>query len=193
MAFNFPGPYQVIIEYTVDGLTHNLALNCDVVGDPAPGTVMSSIDVVTRGGGSDTIITAVEDLVTILKQWYTAADTFVKFDLWKYTPYSFDKLWISTHSLAISGTSGSSTVKAGELIFTARTQEGGLWKLTLEESVVGTFEKTAWGAVGGTAATLLALVEGTDNWMLARDTSYPIAGMNYLHGQNERIFRKRYR
>jgi hypothetical protein len=43
------------------------------------------------------------------------------------------------------------------------------------------------------AATLLALVEGTDNWMLARDTSYPIAGMNYLHGQNERIFRKRYR
>jgi hypothetical protein len=79
------------------------------------------------------------------------------------------------------------------MIFTFRTLEGGLMKINIEEGNRASGISIAAGALTGTEADFVAYVVSDDGWFLGRDTSYPIAAL-YLHpGQNEAIFKARYR
>jgi len=197
MALNFPGPYILEIEYSVDGLTHRQALNCDVDSDQPPGSALSTFDFKTRGGSTVQADTAVEAYAALMKELYTDDCTIDVAHLWYVTPESFDRTWRTSYAIGETGTDAVNTYnKAAEFMFTFRTVEGGHMRLVYEETYTGNdFSKNSVGVLtpSGAYDNVVQFVISTDNWILARDTSYPIAGLYFLRGQNEVLFRKRWR
>lgn len=201
MALNFPGPYELRLYYTVtigtQILTHVARYNLAVNGPIAPGTEFPDIQVVRRSGVD---LTAGGQLNTVLVAWVTLIKAkfpnTVNFDyaeLWRYTPFSFEADYVSTYPLDIPGTAGGSVVPAGQEIWTFRTLEGGIMKLSfMETNVAPGATRSAGTAVGGDA-TIRDFVIGSNNWILARDTSYPFSAIKIHPGQNEAVFKKRFR
>jgi hypothetical protein len=193
MTLNFPGPYAVEIAYTVDGLTHTQTVNCDVTNSPAPGSLFSDCTVQKKGGGTDDLDALVDEWIDLLAAVCPDDITFTTGTLWEYTPESFDRRWIADYSIGVAGDGGDPYTPASEYIWTFRTQEGGNMQIRLEEVTISAFGKTAAGAIGGAPGAVVDYLVGDGGWILARDTSYPVVGLYVLRGQNEAIFKKRYR
>ena len=195
MALNFPGPYGIQIKYLTDGIEHVQNINCDVTNSPEPGETFDNITVRTKDGGSKDLDTAVDEWVALLAPFISDDSEFTVADLFEYTPDSFERRWIASYSLGVDGTNVSPHTPAGEYVFTFRTYEGGVMQIRLEEGPIGTAGRFAMGAYGsGTPLGDLRLyLIGDGGWIIARDTSYPVQGLYMLLGQNEAIFKVRYR
>ncbi len=193
MALNFPGPYEVELRYTVSGLIHTQRINCDVVGTPSPGDLPASINLVSRDASNPVLTTAVTAWVTLIKAAFNTATTFDDFTLWKYTPLTFDKTFISTGTLAIAGTDAALHVANIQQILTFRTQEGGPMRVVLMEVTSANELRTSYAASSALYQTFMDFVSGLSSWFLARDTSYAIASLNVVGGQNEALFKIRNR
>lgn len=193
MTLNFPGPYQVDINYIVDTLDHKITLNCSTVEPQSPGADFADIEVNTRAIGPRNLQFAIDALVEILQPFYNADCSFTTAALYKVADMSFVRTWISEYTIGEDGTDVGDYVKASEQIMTFRSGEGGIMKFTLEETIYGQYGRVSGGAVTGDAADLRDYINADSTWVLARDTSYPIATLNWNLGQNETVFRKRYR
>lgn len=194
MAQNFPGPYEVEIEYVVGDLRHIHRVSCDVVSAPAPGTDPTLIELQTKGGTPKTLDAAIDEYIPLVQPFFSASDaSFVGYNFWKYEPQTFDRSFITTAQIGLNGTNPSPYVKAGQGTYTFRSSEGGRMRLTwLEHSLEGFFV-TEFADLGADASAYMSYVLSSGGWILARDTSYPIVGLRQLRGQNEVIFRKRFR
>lgn len=193
---NFPGPYEVRINYTVNAsavvLSHQQRLNVRVDGDPLPGEVFTAIDVLRRDDTTDLLSDKVDEWVALLQPAFSNQATFVNAELWKYEALSFEASFVGTYAIGLAGTAGTAQ-PAGQAIFTFRTQEGGIMKLSLMESNItpgGTVPYT--GMATEQKAIADAIQYGTAFW-LARDTSYPFAFIAMHPGRNEVLFKKRFR
>ena len=194
MALNFPGPYGIEFSYTVDSLTHRQNVNCSLTTTPDPGISFSDVDVVLKGGGSQQLDEAVDDYIDLVAAIYTTTAEWVNAQLWEYSPLSFERRWIASYTIGVNGDVGSAYTPASEYIITYRTAEGGTMQLRYEEVSISSFAKVAVPTGSGAVAALANYVIGdSTGWLLARDTSYPVAGLWILPGQNEAIFKKRYR
>ena len=193
MPDNYPGPHVVDISYNVSNLTHHMQLNCDAGATLTPGADLATINLTQRNGSPVNVITAVTAWVNLIKALFNTAVTFNDFVLWQYTVGTFDRIFINSAVLDIAGTSATATVLAGQSITTFRTVEGGVMKLNLMESISPPAASVARAALTGTYDTMCDFVEGLTNWILARDTSYPIAGIATHPGQSEAVFKTRYR
>lgn len=199
MAVNFPGPYTVRIFYTVDVagngvLVHRQELNVRIQGTPEPGTAFGDIDVLRRDDTDWPLDGEIDDWVALLADVYNSANTeFTHAELWKYDPLSFDANFVSTYPLAVVGTSGSGNAQAGQVIYTFRTQEGGIMKITLMEAAVAAGNPLGYSSISAAQQAIVDAVQyGSSPW-LARDTSYPFAFIRQFGGQNEATFKKRFR
>ncbi len=190
---NFPGPYEVEFTYTVTGITHTARLNCDVSGTPTPGDLPATIDLKLRSGGTVQLDTAVIAWINLIKFNFFTGVTFDNFTLWKYTAGTFDRIFISTGAIALIGTSAVATNLSHMDTSTFRTIEGNGMKLVFMESVNVSISRIPYAAVGVPTKAVFDFVTSTLNWILARDTSYPIAPLNFIGGQNEATFRSRNR
>lgn len=193
MALNFPGPYEVELFYTVDGITHTARYNCDTVGTPTPGDLPSTIDLAIRGGGMVQLDTAIAAWVLIWKATFDIPSSFDSFNLWKYDPGTFDRTFISAGTIGTAGTNVLTAIPAQQSTLTFRTLEGNNMRVTMLETTETTLDRVPYAGIGVFYQTIMDFVVSTDNWILARDTSYPIASLNFLGGQNERTFRQRHR
>ncbi|MGH9993576.1 MAG: hypothetical protein ACREAZ_13270 [Nitrososphaera sp.] len=200
MVTNFPGPYEVRILYdtTPTGqprLFHQQRLNVALVGTPAPGTPFSAITAVTRGGVSTpTLSAAVDAWLTLMQPIFHTTSGFGLVELWKYTPNSFEAQFISSYNSAlIAGTSPSVSGVAQQDVYTFRTLEGGIMRINFMEGINRPYQKQLYPTLTGAIDAVFAFIIGTTNWILARDTSYPFAALHYLAGQNEKLFRIRFR
>lgn len=193
MTLNFPGPYQVDIHYTVDDLEHVQKLSLDLAADPTPGDTFDTIQAVTRAGGNVDLDDAIDAWETILLPRFSSDCQFTSCELFKCNNDNFNRIWLSSYSMSGVGTHVSAYAPANEVVHTYRTQEGGIMKVTWEECPLSFFAKAPLGSASSYEATIRDFILSTSNWILARDTSYPIAALNLLYGQNEVIFRKRYR
>lgn len=193
MADNFPGPYEVRIFYSVSGLTHTMKVNCKVEGSPLPGVDASTLTMETRGGGSVNLVDAVDGFVALLADVHSTDMDFDYAEVYSYPPQSYDATFISAFSLAVTGTVASTVYPAQQHTLTFRTQEGGVMKLVLLETAF-----TGNGIISGSNdvapwAAIWSFVDSDANWLLARDTSWPIAKIRRSDGQNEALFRRRFR
>ncbi len=199
MAIQYPGPYDLRMFYTctVSGvpLNHVQKLNIDVLDDPAPGTAFSLITVVQKDDGPNNLETYVDDWVVLLKAAYPSTSFAInRFELWKYTAESFDASFVSVYEIGETGTGGASIFPAGQYIMTFRTLEGGIMKLSFMEQVATAIGITDPPPVAQTGMQAIAdFVVSDSNAFLARDTSYPFALIAGYPGQNEALFKKRYR
>lgn len=193
MADNYPGPYQIDIEYVVENLTHVQRLNCDVTTTPDPGTDITTLELNTRDAGVVNLETALLAWIDLLAPFYNDTVVFNVATLWRNTPLSLERTFIGSYVIDVNGTSSSPTVKAGQVIFTFRTLEGGVMRINLMEAINSTGKSVSRSSLGSGATPLAEFIESEDNWILGRDTSYPISGIAFHPGQNEYLFKKRYR
>lgn len=195
MALNYPGPYQMRFFYTVDGIQHKMQLNTRVSGDPAPGTAMSGINLILTNDTER----AATDVITDMADWMGAhlatGDSTIDFaELWKYEAGTFDATYVS--AVGISGTtlvSGDST-PAAEFSLLFRTAEGGIMRIVIEEPQIGSFGSFSYAGLPGVDQVFVSeIIGGSVFPWIGRDTSKPIAFKRGFTGQNEKMFRVRYR
>ena len=198
MVANFPGPYEVRIFYSttptsLPQMVHEQRLNVNVIGSPTPGTDFTAIQFLTRSGANVAANTAVLAWVALVAGLYNTNTEFVSAELWQYAPLSFEATYISTLAIADTGDSAVAPVAAGQLIYTFRTQEGGVMRLSFMETVISPATQQTAPYTPAAAQAINAFVLGTTNWVLARDTSYPIANIRLSPGQSEALFKRRFR
>jgi len=200
VAINFPGPYEVEYSYnTVFGavtLTHVLRVNCAVIGTPTPGDPPASISVQTVSGTPSDLPVAVNELWEHIRTFLHTSASAGSYILWKYTPGTFAKTFVTSGAVTNpAGTSAQATRAAHYVKFTWRTAAGGIMGLTVLEEGAAHMVRIpqAGNPAGDNYAQLVAYAYSSAGWMLARDDSFPIIGLNMTFGENEAVFKARYR
>jgi len=198
MAINYPGPYEIRLRYatTPSGLAqieHEARYNLDLDGTPTPGDGFDTITVKQRGGSTAALDTTIDSWVTTFKAMFPATTDIIGAELWKYTAGTFQSSYVSSYDISEIGTSGGDSIAAQQAILTFRTVEGGIMRLSFMETphVIGSSQSFPTSQTGVNA--LAAVVVASSNWILARDTSYPIFAYRFHPGQNEALFKKRFR
>ncbi len=190
---NFPGPNIITFVGSDSGINHTYSLSCDVDGDPTPGTDESTIDLVQRDGLLVNVESALTALLDLYKPRFATTYSFGDAILWKAVPDSFEKTFITTLSSAVSGTGATPTVPAHQTIYTFRTQEGNHMKITHLEDIADDNFQRSYSELGPSEKALADFIISPSNWVMAYDTSYPIGFIRGNFGQNEAIWRKRFR
>lgn len=199
MVQNFPGPWELRIEYTTlfgaVPLIHTQRLNVDLTTVPLPGTDFADIDAKTRGGVlTPTLESAVDNWLTQVAERFSTTTTFGIVELWSYVPLTFDATFISAFtSVVTAGAHLNPTIVAAQEIYTFRTTEGGVVRISLIEAVAPADQPKSFPIGNISVDNIAAFITSPSNWILGRDTSYPFAGMRFLPGQNEKTFRQRFR
>lgn len=197
MAINFPGPYTLRLFYqTTYGtvpLDHMQELNFDVASPPTPGDIFANIICNLTGGGTANMAAVTASWVSILDNLFHTASAFDHAEIWKYEAGTFEASFVSTYTVGTNGLSSSATPPAGQAIYTFRTTEGGIMKVSLmEASIPQDFPKAYAALSADEKAVVDAVTDGTFPW-LARDTSRPFSFIRRYGGQNEALFKKRFR
>lgn len=193
MAVNFPGPAVADITYSYSGITHHQQLNFTYPGELTAGMDLADVDVTTRSGSYVPVLTAVTAWITLIKSLYNTGVKFDSVTVWKYTAGTYDRLFINSAVLDIDGTSASAAQLAAQYIYTFRTTLGGVMKLSFMETVAAPGASASRAAATGNVLAIFQFVEGLTNWVVARDNGFPIAGIASHPGQNEALFKRRYR
>ena len=196
MAINFPGPGIVELFYTVDGLQHKQTLSVRMEGTPTPGLDPLSYDLVQRDQIPINFPLWVSQWVTLLRPMYGALNmTFDRADLWWSDQTSFDKIFLTSESIALPGTGSNNENIANQMTMSFRTLEGGQMRVALMESSDGIPVNARQGYPTSDPETnaLMAYVISTDSVLLGRDSSPPYSAIAVSSGQNEALWRKRYR
>lgn len=201
MALNYPGPLEVRLFYTCDfpsnrgKRVHQTRLSFQASGTVSPGDLFADIDVLKRLGTTVDLQTSVTALVNLLKPLYNATyTTFDYAECWKYTAGTFESIFISSMTIAAAGTGGSGNLVAGQDIYTFRTFEGGIFKLSLQENIGNVSESVPYAGLDASNQALVDFFTADANsHYLARDTSYPLQFLRLHPGTNEALFKDRYR
>lgn len=199
MARNFPGPYELRFTYETDvsGITlnHTQRVSLDLVAPPSAGDAFNNINAITRGGSAQPdLAAACEAWLALIAERFAVGVVFGIIELWKYAPLTFDATFISSYNpTLVAGVATGSVVVTQQETYTFRTVEGGVMRLQLMESVFASNDKNAYPTGVAVVDAIFDFVKSDVNWVLARDTSYPFAALNHLGGQNEKLFRLRFR
>lgn len=195
MALNFPGPYELRFSYTILSVDHTLRTSVTLNQVPVAGTSFAQIEALTPSGSTPFLSAWVEDFLTELgKQFNTGATTFGVVELWSYAPLSLDATFVSSYSPIAQPTSNSAYNLAQQTTYTWRTVEGGILKIVLLESVNDFTTLNTYPTPFTNPTAFMTLVsDPTASPIIARDTSRPFSPLKMSNGQNESVFRKRYR
>lgn len=193
MANNFPGPYEVEITYFVDGLNHTQRLNCNVDGNPDVGDLPGTIDVVARDLSLIALDTAVNDWILLIRELFPSDMAWVGYSLWKYADLTNDRTFITSGVNSTVGQTSPPETPAHQVTFTFRTVEGGTMRIVLLETSQSNQTRVPYALTSAPKQAIFDYVTDPTGWILARDTSYPIVALNYIGGQNEAVFRSRFR
>lgn len=200
-VLNFPGPYEIRLFYTttptgVTPIQHSARYNCNLLTSPVPGTVFSAIQIVLRSGATASLSTYMDAHAARMQPLYPSAanNTIDYAELWHYTPGTFEAEFVSVYPINLPGTNAGTATGSAQQIITYRTMEGGIMKMSFMEMAAsaGGVPDTPPFAVAGLEAIQLFTV-GNANGFIGRDTSYPFATIAVYPGQNEALFKKRFR
>lgn len=200
MALNYPGPYQLRIYYTVGSapvlpLKHVIQFNVDLDDPPVLGDAFADMDCKARAVASHPLDLVVDELVAALVAVYAVADAnFDYAELWSVEPLSFNMTYVSSYVIDEPGTDIGDTVPSGQTIFTYRTYEGGIMKVSLMETTGAAGPTVAYSDLSADWKAIADKFTGdADSFYLARDTSYPFLCLAIHPGTNEALFKARFR
>lgn len=198
MAVNFPGPFEArfsILTNEAGGVgQHQLRLSTQVPGGVNPGQSFGTIFPEQRGGAVDiSLQSACEALLGLINGFYATTSAFGAIELWEYIPDSFDAVFRSAYSPSTEPNGGATTVPASQTYFTFRTINGGIMKLCLMGTTIVEDSSQAYPTGDSEVnAVFAAFLADTSIWW-GRDNSFPIAGLKFLPGRNEDLWKKLYR
>ena len=136
------------------------------------------------------------DFLAVLRPLHSAANATFNFgELWYCVPDSFEQNFIGVQDISLAATGSGNGIPAGQNVFTFRTREGGSMRINLMEAPRNYGTKVSYTSMTTAEKDFCDFV--TDNvnegWFLGQDTSYPFATIALYPGQNEALFKKRYR
>lgn len=199
MPINYPGPFEVRINYTTNETpaaiaVHQLRLSCrmSITGDP--GDPFSAWIPYEKSGSAVTnLATHVDTLVTKLRPFFATATDLTNAELWEYGEGSFDAVYRSVYPLGLNGASGSATQNASQAIMTLRTVAGGIMKVDLRGTIYAPTITATYPFAPGPATDLANyLISGNSIWW-GRDNSYALVPLRWMAGQNEKAWRTAFR
>lgn len=195
MAINYPGPFEVRVNYTTNEpaaiAAHQMRLSCQMSIEGNPGDPFSDW-FPEQKGGSNTIplSTCLETTLNLVKPYFNTAVTFGSAELWEYAPGTFDAVFRSAYVPVAEPTGVPATVSASQTIYTWRTTAGGVMKLTLMGTIISPDVSLTYPtADSGVNAIFAGFLAATSPW-LGRDGAYPVAGLKFHPGQNEALWKR---
>lgn len=188
--------YQTRIIYAFSGLTHGLTL-WSIAEDfsAAPGGTPDEYGVIPRSAVAVPWDDAVDALLAQFRKQFANTTLFTAAELWKFAAGSEDAEFLSAYEIAVAGSNVAANVIASETIHTSRTSSGRILKVYAEETVGASSTPSSWSALdGGNPYQELGFYWlGSSMAFVDREGAFPIALLKYSIGQNEAIFRRRYR
>jgi len=190
------GPYLLTIDYVWDGLSHELAINCDTIGDPDVGTDPSEVVMRTKNGVELLLEDSAQNWWDVARLFFHLQTLASTYSLWKMNAFNDDRLFISGGVLTNPNGANISepNTPASQAIFTFRSGMGNIMKLVFLEGVWGANQQVPMPS--DTTAGVLALrtyVLGGTSMIMARDRSFAVAPINSSYGQNEKVWQRRFR
>lgn len=198
MAINYPGPYEVRVNYSVPvgGTTlihqHRFSLEMSVVADP--GADFSEFTPLGRQGAyADDLEVYVGDYLAEVQAFYPTTADFNDAELWEYEPGSFNAAFRSVLTLGLNGTHGSPGAQDAQAIISFRGTLGGPLKMDFRNSIYpqGIFQTfpTSESEVNSYAG----FVTTVNTPIRARDGGFAFSPLKFLPGVNEAMTKKRLR
>lgn len=193
MVQYFPGPYEVEIFYVELGITHKQRINCRVTAEGAVGDPFSAFSAERRNGAQSSLQVLVDEYITLMRPLFSGTSNITIANLYKYVPNTFDKAFLGTYDINLTGSGVGSAVANQQLTLTFTTQFGNNVRLAYLDV---RYNLSSRIPIRDATAEILALsnyVTGPTSWIVARDGSYPIGKLNSSQGQNEALFKARNR
>lgn len=193
MVQYYPGPYEVEIAYEWSDIVHLQRLNCTIAVEPSMGDQFVDIMVTLRDGSEIELDAAVDDYIAYLKPMLPGTANIIGATLWKYTPDTYDRTFKSTYPIEEAGTNAGAVIAATQEIFTYRTLGGSRMRINVMEGSNDGFTVSAQSALTGAKSDFADYFLTSTCFVHARDNTFAGMGLRYLAGQNEALYRRRYR
>lgn len=195
---NFDGQYEVRIIYdTVPTgfpiMEHTLTFDVLPTGPISAGTDFADIEIETRTGAPTALDTAVDAFVTGMIGLYPATSTIIRAELWFIPEGTFAGSFVSTYPIDEVGTNATASQVAQQATYTFRSIDGGNGRLQFMEPSIAGNSKTSYPYGSATLNAIPDIITAGSNFIIARDNSFMFANIHLSLGQNERLFRKRFR
>lgn len=198
MAPNYDGQYEVTIVYDTvpTGFTqieHTLTFDILPDNEPMAGTDFENIEILTRASVPTTLDVAVDAFVAGMIGIYPASATVIRAEL-NYIPEgTFAKTFISAYPIDEAGTNAGTSAVAWQATYTFRSLGGGSGRIQFMESVLNANSKISYPYGSAALNAIPDLITPISGFIIARDNSFMFANLHLSQGQNERLWRKRYR
>lgn len=189
---NTKAPFETRIYYTVQGQVHLFTVPMDCQVEPVVGSEFSEISVKARGVGGAPLDTYVDSIVTLLRPFWSVNDDIGYAEFWKNDAVGFGSTYVATYPIGLAGT-GSAGVVARQTIISLRSSNGGIAFLNLLETNIAGDNQVAWPFPAGAENNLAAYFCSTASPFVCRDNGYPIVPLRTSRGQNEALWRRRFR
>jgi len=194
---NFDGIYELRGYYSTvpagfTSMEHRFTLDVNITRVVDPGESFADINATTRIGGSVALTDWSDDLTAAWQSCYPATASLGRFELWRFEEGSLNGLYISTYEVGENGENVAGSYAASQATWTFRSIGGGVARLQFMESSFGGDAKSSppYGLIDGAVASLL-IADGSP--VLARDNTPIFANIHFSQGQNEKLWRKRFR
>jgi hypothetical protein len=189
------GPYTLQFPMVYHELSHDFEVNCDVLGTPVIGSPADEINLRTRNGDGADLDSSANDLWSVIRTIFHTDTLCSSYVLYKRNVHNEFKEFVSAGDLsAPNGSNATLNTDASQLTLTWQTGLGHIMKFVLLEfASAGANSRTPIGASGAPIIAIDTFVRSGLGFCIGRDRAFPVAAKNCSYGQNEKIFRRRFR
>lgn len=195
MARNFPGPYELEYTLLINGRTSLIRYSVVVTNSPSVGAPLSDFLLRLKNTTTRNAQQCANDFWSRARALYNSGVSCTGVTLWRYRPNSLAKDYMTAAPVTNpNGLSNQPTNLGGQVIMTFRSGAGGIAKLVFLETPYTSNGIESFSPTATTPHQLLAqyAVSG-DSPIVARDNGFLVTGIRILFGQNEAIWRRRFR
>lgn len=195
----YDGQYEVTIIYDTEPtgfpvLEHTMTFDVLPITTVVPGLDFSDIEIELRNGASSFLDVAVDALVAGLIALYPPSANIIRAELNYIPEATFAKTFMSSYPIGEEGVNGDFDSQAAyQATYTFRSIGGGSARLQLMESSIVSNSKISYPYGSAALNAIPDLLTATTGFMIARDNTFVFSNLHLSSGQNERLFRKRYR
>lgn len=195
---NYDGMWELRFRYTttptgMPALEHRLTLDVRMNQAGDVGGEFSDFELRQKNGLFISLESYIILLSDVLGDVYNTTSEFGAVELWNYPATSTDATFYSVRTLGLAGTQAGNAQPAQQATMTFRSQNGGIARLQMMEAwfagnafEYAPFANPLW-------SILADFLVAPESPVVARDDGYLVAPLKLSHGQNEKLWRKRYR
>lgn len=130
---------------------------------------------------------AVDALVLVLKPLFQSTTTFSLAELYQQVDVNSAPVLKANYNPAAVGTGGATTTRAGQVVFTCKSANGSLLRLTLLESNVAVDLRQPYASMTASEKALIDYVTGATTWIYTRGNSFPLVMSFKTSKENDKL------